>query len=71
MKTVTYSDLQLLLAASRLALQKLEEYCPNAPEFALLLLAIGKAEGRRRKGEWPESRMTFTVMIIMPPRTPS
>jgi hypothetical protein len=45
MKTIAYPDLQLLIAAGRLALQTLEECCPTAPELALLLLAIRKAEG--------------------------
>jgi hypothetical protein len=36
---------QLLLAASRQALQKLEMHFPNAPETALLRLAIQKSLG--------------------------
>ena len=47
---------QLLIATSRLALQKLEQCCPDAPEVALLLFAIRKAEGQiRRKADTREN----------------
>ncbi len=45
MEPTPYETTQLLLAAARLALQMLEEHCPEAPETALLLLAIHKASG--------------------------
>jgi len=42
--TVKWQNVQLLLAASRLALQKLEAVCPDTPETALLMLAICRVE---------------------------